>query len=146
MVPKRRSEAGSGVGLMGPEELASPNAETESCKEWNPGVSPSKKISEPESKLLQLLEQLLKFESRVLLSRITEKLASENENSLWPVEGIKDELRFRLKETVNGKVTVVAFSTNQGRLPRCAGTRVREGGTRPAGEACYKCRCAVLRQ
>jgi hypothetical protein len=109
VVPKRRSEAGSGVGLMGPEELASPNAKTESCKEWNPGVSPSKKISEPESKLLQLLEQLLKFESRVLLSRITEKLASENENSLWPVEGIKDELRFRLKETVNGKVTVVAF-------------------------------------
>jgi hypothetical protein len=76
-------EAGSGVGLMGGEEKASPNAETESCKECDPGVSPNKKASEPESKLLQLLvEQLLKFESRVLLSRITEKLPSENPDSL----------------------------------------------------------------
>jgi len=102
VVPKRRREAGSGVGL---KDSASPNALTESCKECDPGVSPNKKVSEPESKLLQL-EQLLKFETRVLLSRDSEKPASENTNSL---DGIVVELKFRVWERVNGKVTVVAF-------------------------------------
>ena len=112
MVPKRRREAGSGAGL---KDSASPNALTESCKECDPGVSANKKVSEPESKLLQL-EQLLKFESRVLLlSSVNEKLPSENTKSLSPPNGIVVELKFRLWEIVNGNVTVVVLKLN--RLP-----------------------------
>jgi len=55
-----------------------PDAMTESCKECDPGVSPNKNTSEPESKLLQLFtKQLLKLNSRVLKSRVSEKDASE---------------------------------------------------------------------
>jgi hypothetical protein len=42
----------------------------------------------------------------VLLSRDSEKLANETTNSL---DGIVVELKFRVWERVNGKVTVVAF-------------------------------------
>jgi hypothetical protein len=81
VVPKRSSEAGSGVGLMG-EELASPNAKAERNKECVPGVNANKKASEPEAKLLQLTEQLMLFEKNVLLSRNSEKAAFENSDSL----------------------------------------------------------------
>jgi len=114
VLPKRSREAGSGVAL---KALASPNALTESRKECDPGVSANKKVSEPESKLLQLgAEQLLKFDCRVLLlSSVSEKLPSENTKSLSPPNGIVVELKFRLWEIVNGNVTVVVLKLN--RLP-----------------------------
>lgn len=66
VVPKSRSVAGSGVGLKGGEKAAKPDVWTENSKECDPGVSPKRKVLEPESKLLQLLTTTGK--QRVLLS------------------------------------------------------------------------------
>jgi hypothetical protein len=109
VVPKRISETGSGVGLKRGEELAEPSAKRESSKECDPGVSPNKRVSEPESKLLQSEKQVASFAVRKWLSSFTENSTSENSDSSWPPTGIVDELKFRVWERINGNVTVVAF-------------------------------------
>jgi len=125
-VPKRSSVVGSGVGAKEPE-AAEPIAETSKFKECDPGVSPRRKVCEPELVISQVGLHVVTSDISATASTASSKPVDETAKSPGPI----DALIFRVKETVNGKVTLVVLKLNKLAEPSAI-TKAEEEERNPA--------------